>query len=120
MRNALKNSLFGNIAVAPSERPNPKTLRAKKIQQAFANSDAAFREAYKQFLLAFADLHETFIVEDVTLAYKKSKNIQPRDFRAAGGIVTRMIAAGEIRETGSYRNSVIRCSPMMVYTKGKK
>lgn len=94
-------------------------VRKEAIQRAFDFAGDAWKEAYRDFILAYAETHSEFIAEDISLSYQKdSSNPMPnKDFRASGGIFLKLVREGKLKRIG-YGQSRLRGVPVPKFTKG--
>ena len=105
-------------AAASTRAKEPRT-RQDAIKAAFARADESFREAYRAFVLQYADTHAEWIGEDVSAAYKRDRhNLLPREWRAVGHIYQQLIKSGQIERTGKYRERG-QGSPSAIYRRVK-
>lgn len=96
--------MFAAADVTPPSVPLSGNPRQAEIDAALEHADKVFRDAYNAFALAYAASHGDFTGEDISTAYRSDMaRPQPREWRAVGGIVQRLIRNGVFEATGEYR-----------------
>lgn len=111
----------------PMSRAEKKSLklsasaqRKKDIDRAMRNAGKAFCDAYRKFVLEYADSHEEFGTEHITADYKKTGLPRPvtGDYRSTGGIVQGLITKGLLISVRFEKSKGRRGAPIEIFKKG--
>jgi len=115
----LEQSLFGEIALPPSEVKETKAAeRKRKAKLAWDATSEKWRIAYSGFVVDYLRQNPPAIAETIRMAYEARRDLPQlvaADKRASGHIFTSLLKQGKIRRTDEYGWSVDRSSPMMKY-----